>query len=139
MSNLAYRSKSSVLAIAVLAFTGCTVQPKLIGATIEHSGGTETINVTLRAADARSIKDRELYFYIVVFDCKNPDQGRPIEPYVSGQRASHFKFPIEGEFVTVSGTIPPDVHLDLRTACVCLRGGGYFPAGKLKSDVVPIS
>ena len=138
MSNLNRRSKFSFLGIAVLAFTGCTTQPKLIAATVEHSGGTQIVNVTLRAADARLIKSRELYFSIVVFDCKNPDHGLPIEPYVSGQLATRFKFPIEGEFVTVRGSIPSDMHLDFKPACVFLEGGGYL-FGKLKSDVIPIS
>jgi len=138
MKNLYRRSKFSLLVIAVLTFTGCTTHLKLIAATAEHSGGTENVSVTLRAADATLIKDREFYFYIVVFDCKNPDHGLPIEPYVSGQRASHFKFPIEGEFVALRGSIPSDVHLDFQRACVFLRGGGYI-SGKLESDVVPIS
>jgi hypothetical protein len=136
MSNLNRRSKFSLL--AVLAFTGCTTHLKLIAATVEHSGGADIVNVTLRAADAKLIKDREFYFSIVVFDCKNPDHGLPIEPYVSGQLATRFKFPIEGEFVTVRGSIPSDMHLDFKPACVFLEGGGYL-FGKLKSDVIPIS
>jgi hypothetical protein len=43
----------------------------LIAATVERSGETEIVDVTLRAAEAKSIKRRELYFSIVVFDCRN--------------------------------------------------------------------
>src|SRR3954466_12252236 len=93
------RSKVSLLSLAVLAFSGCTLQPKLIAATVGRSGETEIVDVTLRAADARSIKRRELYFSIVVFDCRNRDNQVPIQPYVSGQPVSRFDFPVDGEFV----------------------------------------
>jgi hypothetical protein len=93
MSNPNHSTKFYLVGIAVLAFTGCTMRPKLIAAIVEQSGDTEVVNVTLRAADARSIKDRELYFSIVVFDCKNPDRDLPIQPYVSGQPVSRFDSP----------------------------------------------
>jgi hypothetical protein len=131
------RRAISLLGIAVLAFTGCTLRPKLTAATVERSGDTEIVDVTLRAADARSIKRRELYFSIVVFDCNKHDNRLPIQPYVSGQPVSRFSFPVEGEFVTVRGSMPADVLRDFQIPCVFLRGGGYSP-GKIQTETVPL-
>jgi hypothetical protein len=138
MSAPSLRTKISLLGMAVLGVSGCTLQPKLIAATVERSGDTETVDVTLRAADARSIKSRQLYFSIVVFDCKNHDNSMPIQPYVSGQPASRFDFPVEGEFVAIRGSMPADVLRDYQSPCVFLRGGGYL-SGKLESETVPLT
>jgi hypothetical protein len=137
MSRPGCRTKFSLFGIAILAFTGCTLRPDLIDASVLRSGESEIVDVTVRAADARLIKRRELYFSIVVFECKNHDKRLPLEPYVSGQPVSRFGFPIEGESVTIRGSIPRDALSDCQTPCVLLQGGGYV-FGKLESEAVPL-
>jgi hypothetical protein len=111
----------------------------LIGAQIKNGGDeTKIVEVTLSADDAKTIKDREIYFSIVVVDCKNYENHFPIKPYIDGKPASNFGFSISGNLVTAQGTIPAKFLVDFPNPCVALRGGSYF-FGKLDSTPVPLS
>ncbi len=87
--------------------------------------------------DAQSIKDREIYFSIVVADCNNLANRFPIEPYISQEPASEFNFPITGDFLIAEGSIPDQDFGGFASPCVSLQGGSYF-FGKLESESIPL-
>lgn len=130
-------SKCSLIAIALVAITGCTLRPNLVAAHVKGIGETEIIEVILRSSDAKAIKDREIYFSIVVVDCENNQYRFPVQPYVAEQLASNFDFSVAGEFVTVHGSMPQRVLVDYPTPCVFLQGGSYI-FGKIESAPIPL-
>lgn len=131
-------AKCSLIAIALVAITGCTLRPSLIAAHVRGSDDAEIVEVILRSSDARAIKDREIYFSIVVVDCENIRNRFPVQPYVGGQLASSFDFSVAGEFVTVRGSMPQRVLVEYPTPCVLLQGGSYI-FGKLESAPIPLA
>ncbi len=130
-------SKCSLIAIALVAMTGCTLRPSLVAAHVKRVDETEIVEVTLRSGDAKAIKDREIYFSIVVVDCENSRKQFPVQPYVAEQPASNFDFSVAGEFVTLHGSIPRRVLVDYPKPCVFLRGGSYI-FGKIESSPIPL-
>lgn len=85
---------------AAFSLTGCVLRPHLVSAQVESgSGSHQVIRVALSKDDAQSIKDREIYFSIVVADCNNLANRFPIEAYISQEPASEFNFPITGDFL----------------------------------------
>jgi len=131
--------KCSLVGAAFFSLVGCTFRPNLIGAHIRNGGDeAKVVEVTLSADDAKTIKDREIYFSIVVVDCKNHENHFPIKPYIDGRPASNFSFSISGSFVTAQGTIPAKFLVGFPNPCVALQGGSYF-FGKLDSTPVPLS
>ncbi len=130
-------SKCSLIAIALVAITGCTLRPSLVAAHVKGVDETEIVEVILRSSDAKAIKDREIYFSIVVVDCENHQNRFPIQPYVAEQLASNFDFPVAGEFVTVHGSMPRRVLVDYPMPCIVLQGGSYI-FGKLESAPIPL-
>lgn len=119
-------SKHLLILIVLVTMVGCTLRPDLITAYIKNGGEMETIEVTLRSKDAKAIKDREMYFSIVVFDCDNSQKDYNVWPHVAGRRASKFDFPIEGEYVTFHGVIPKRIVDSYSKPCAFLSGGSYF-------------
>jgi len=93
--------------------------------------------VTLRSADAKSIKHRQLYFSLVVVNCTGGIDRYPAEPQIGGQRIPEFRFPTDGDTVQVVGRIPVKIFGRYPEPCVLLEGGGYF-TGTIKSSVAPI-
>lgn len=98
----------------------------------------EIVEVILLVDDAKAIKNREIYFSIVIIDCKNHENRFPIEPYIAGKPASKFDFPITGQFVTAQGVMPERILVDFPKPCAALQGGSYV-FGKLDSTIVPLS
>lgn len=138
MSNASQLVKSSLVGIAVVLLAACVIRPNLIGAHVKKGAdNTEIIEIVLPADNAKTIKDREIYFSIVIVDCKNYENRFPIEPYIAGKLASNFDFPIAGEFVTAQGSMPEQVLIGFPTPCVALQGGSYI-FGKLDSTPVPL-
>jgi hypothetical protein len=138
MSNTRQIVKYSLGGAAIFLLVGCTFRPNLIGAHIKNGGGeTKIVEVTLSADDAKTIKAREIYFSIVVVDCKNYENHFPIKPYIDGKPVSNFSFAISGSFVTAEGTIPAKFLVDFPNPCVALQGGSYF-FGKLDSTPIPL-
>lgn len=129
-------SKFSLIAIVLVAMTGCTLRPDLVAAYLKGEGEAEIVEVMLRSNDAKVIRDREIYFSIVVVDCENSQRQFPIQPYVAERLASNFDFSVAGEFVTFRGSIPQRVLVEYPKPCVFLRGGSYI-FGKIESE--PIS
>jgi hypothetical protein len=131
--------KYSLIGGAIVSLAGCTFRPNLVGAHVKKGGdNTKIVEVILTADDAKTIKNREIYFSIVVVDCENHENRFPIMPYVAGTPASNFYFPIAGESVTVQGTIPERILADFPKACVALQGGSCI-FGKIDSTPVPLS
>ena len=129
--------KATFVMIALLALAGCTLRPTLVAAHVTSGDEGEIVEVIIRASDAMAIKDREMYFSIVVVDCQDNQNRFPVEPYIAEQLAADFDFPIEGELVTVHGSMPGNVLVDIPTPCVLLQGGSYF-SGKIESAPIPL-
>lgn len=120
------------VSIALVAMIGCSLRLVPVSAHVKSVLDDEVVEVTLRSSDAKTIKERELYFSIVVVDCEDDRNQFPVQPSVAEQLASDFDFPVAGEFVTFHGSLPRRVLVDIPTPCVFLRGGGYI-FGKLES------
>lgn len=128
----------SLVAIALLLATGCTLRPNLISASADHANDeTATVEVVVHSEDAEAIKNREIYFSIVVFDCASDEAPFPIQPHVEGELASVFNFPISSRVVSFQGPIPRRILESYSSPCVFLRGGSYV-FGRIKSDSVPV-
>jgi hypothetical protein len=93
--------------------------------------------VILRSPDARTIKARELYFSVVVANCRGNTNGYNAVPYINGRRASSFNFSASGESVEVVGEVPARIFDKIETPCAFVRGGGYF-TGTLLSPPIAI-
>lgn len=138
MTNMSQLVKHSLVGIAIVLLAGCVVRPNLVSVHVKKGANkTEIVEVALPASDAKRIKDREIYFSIVVVDCKDHGNRFPIEPYIAGRLASKFDFPIAGEFVTTQGAMPEHILAGFQTPCVALQGGSYI-FGKLDSTPVPL-
>jgi len=118
-------SRCSLIAITLVAITGCTLRPNLVAAHVKAADETEVVEVVIRSSDAKTIKDREIYFSIVVTDCEDSNKRFPIRPFVAGQLATDFDFPAAGEFVTIHGSIPRHAYVEYAKPCVVLQGGSY--------------
>ena len=138
MSDSKQLTRRVLLVAAAASLAGCVVRPHVAAAHVKKGADdTEVVEVVLAASDAKAIKDREIYFSIVVVDCNHPDNRFPIEPSVGGQLASKFDFPITGDVVTVQGTAPEKVFARFPAPCVALQGGSYL-FGKLETAPVPL-
>jgi len=131
---------SNLLAvIAISSLVGCNYRPPLESAHLtKGTDGNEIVEVVLSAADAKTIKENEIYFSLVVVDCNNDENRSPIEPYIGGKLASNFDFPISGESVAVEGRISVRVLADFPAPCVKLQGGSYI-FQKMNSLPVPLA
>jgi hypothetical protein len=136
MSNTRQIVRYSLVGGAIFALVGCTFRPNLVGANIKNGGDEmKIVQVILSADDAKTIKAREIYFSIVIFDCNNYKRNFPVKPYIDGKPASEFNYSIPGRFTTVRGTIPAKYLVDFPNPCVALQGGSYI-RGKL--DATPV-
>lgn len=132
-------SKICVMGIAAVAICGCSVRPHAISAQASRTGDIETITLRLSSSDAAQIKLRQMYFSLVVVKCEgNKAEDRfPMEPYISGQKATRFKYLVDGKDVEITGTMPADIFDRYDRPCALLQGGGYF-SGNLTSVPTPI-
>lgn len=130
--------KLPLLAIMLVAMTGCTLRPELVTGHIRANGEMEIIEVTLRSSDAKAIKDREIYFSITVVDCESSQEPFPIQPYIAGILASKFDFSVTGEHVTFYGSIPKNILSDYLNPCATLNGGSYL-FGKIESAPIRLA
>lgn len=126
------------LFVALLSLVGCTLHPVPIESRATLSEDQAIIEVVLRSADGLKIKQREMYFSIVLLDCGNNKRRFPIVPYVAGERASSFSFPVEEESLRISGKVPMRILRDFPSPCIRLEGGSYV-FGRLESSTIPLS
>ena len=119
-----------------LILTACTYTADLtsVGARIVDENAV--VEVPLNQRDVQVIKDRELYFSIVVVECADKSKKFPLQPFLEGEMIEGGKFP-SVKPVTVYGTMPVGNFQRYEKPCVYLEGGGYF-SGKLSSPLVPI-
>jgi len=129
--------KAAFVLIALLGVAGCTLRPSLVAAHVKSVDEVEIVEVIIRADDAKAIRDREMYFSIVVVDCEDNQNRFPVEPYIAEQLAADFDFPVESESITVRGSMPRQVLADIPTPCVLLQGGSYV-SGKIESAPIPL-
>lgn len=118
-----------LIAVAIVAITGCVLRPAIIEANVRASDEMEIVEVIIKSSDARIIKDREIYFSMVVVDCEDDERQFPVQPYITGRPASKFDYPIVSEYVSIQGKIPRRVFADYLNLCIFLRGGGYISGG----------
>ena len=138
MCNAAQLIKSLLIGVAISCLSGCVMRPDLTDARVKNGADeAEIVEVTLSADDARKIKGREIYFSVVLVDCKNNEHRYPIEPYIAGKLASTFDFPVEGELITIQASLPEQILARFQTPCVALEGGSYI-LGRLDSAPVPL-
>ena len=123
---------------ALLVLVSCTFNPTIQRAESTRTGHEDVVAVSIRPADADHIKSRQLYFSLVLFDCAGSREGFPATPYIGGQPAAEFKFPVSGELVQIVGRVPTAILDGYRSPCVFLRGGGYF-TGKILSAPAPVT
>jgi hypothetical protein len=122
----------------VLTLSGCQFRPDPLSA-ISYSENQEVVvRVTLRSADAKTIKSRELYFSLKVINCEGQANGYPAQPLIGNQLTPGFDFPIQGDTVDITGRVPARIFAEYSKPCVFLEGGGYF-TGTIKSSAIPIA
>ncbi|HET7125578.1 MAG TPA: hypothetical protein VFI26_00565 [Lysobacter sp.] len=126
-----------LIAAAALILAGCQFRPDVVSARSHSEGQQEVVQVTLRSADAKAIKNRQQYFSLVIINCTGKLERYPAEPTIGGQRASDFHFPTDGETVQIIGKVPAKIFEQYVQPCAFLEGGGYL-TGTIKSSVAPI-
>jgi len=110
----------------------------LIGASAtKGSDEVATVEVVVNSQDAAAIRDREIYFSIVVFDCASSQPSFPVQPHVGERLASSFSFPVTDEPTIFRGSMPQRVLANYSSPCVFLRGGSYF-LGRIQSNPIPL-
>jgi len=135
VNNLNFAIKSTLIFLAAFLLTSCTFRPILTEATVRGLNEMEIVEVVLRSADAQKIRDREIYFSIVLVDCEDVKKRFPMQPYIAGQLATDFSFQVSSSFVTIEGSVPESVFTNFPAPCVKLQGGSYV-FGKLESTSI---
>lgn len=125
------------MGLAASVLIGCEFRPQVMSADARRVGDTELVKVDIRAQDAAEIKRRQFYFYLVVVNCEGEEAPFAMDPYIAGQRAAEFQFPVTGESTEVTGSMPVQIFEKYALPCVRFEGGGYL-TGTLRSDPVPI-
>lgn len=132
-------SRSLFLIVGGAALAGCTFRPEIKYAWVDQSTGPDAIiHVRISGQDADIIKRRQLYFSLTVINCKGGPEGYPAEPYISGERATHFNFRSSDNEIEFTASIPVKILQQYHSPCVFLEGGGYF-TGKLRSPPMALS
>ena len=131
-------AKVSIPVFVIFVLSGCQLRPTIVSARARSDGASEFIELSVNAADAKQIKERQIYFSMDVMECAGGESAFHVVPYVEGQRASEFKYRTTGDLVTFVGTLPSKIFDRYSSPCVHLEGGSYFH-GKLKSAPIRIS
>lgn len=122
--------------VVALALSACTHTATPISASAHIADANAVVEVSLDQRDVQVIKDRELYFSIVVVECADKSKSWPLQPYLDGRMIEGGNFP-SAIGVTVYGTMPVKGFQEYEKPCITLDGGGYF-SGKLSSPLVPV-
>ncbi len=121
---------------SALILTACAHTVDLTSASARIVDANAVVEVALDQRDVQVIKDRELYFSIVVVECADKSKKFPLQPFLEGKRLDGGNFPI-AKSATVYGTMPISNFQRYEKPCIFLEGGGYF-SGKLSSPLVPV-
>ena len=122
--------------VFALVLAACTHNADVTSATARVVNANAVVEVALDQRDVQVIKDRELYFSIVLVECADKSKRFPLQPYLDGKMIEGGNFP-SAESTTVYGTMPASNFQRYGKPCVLLEGGGYF-SGKLTSQPVPV-
>ena len=126
-----------MLAALLLLLEGCEFDPTPLSAVSRNEGAEQVVEVAMRPSDARTIKRRQFYFSVVIFNCTAPGNGYPAHPNIGGDTVGGFEFPTSGETVLITARVPTRIFNQYQQPCAFLEGGGYF-TGTIKSKVVPV-
>jgi hypothetical protein len=126
-----------LLVAQVFVLSGCQFRPDLLSATAHNDNEDVVVQVTLGAADAKTIKLRELYVRLTIINCNSTAGGFPADPPIEGGRIPGFDAPTQNGRVQIMGRVPAHIYAKYSEPCVFLNGGGYF-SGTIESTVVPI-
>ena len=127
----------ALLAVLLLALEGCEFNPAPLSAVAHSEGAEQVVEVAIRSSDARTIKRRQFYFSVVIFNCTGPSTRYPAHPNIGGDTPGGFKFPIDGETVLITARVPARIFNQYQQPCAFLEGGGYF-SGTIRSKVIPL-
>lgn len=119
-----------------MALAACTHTADLTSASARIVDANAVVEVALDQHDVQVIKDRELYFSIVVVECADKSKKFPLQPFLDGKMIEGGNFP-SAIPAAVYGTMPVSNFQRYQKPCVFLEGGGYF-SGKLSSPLVPV-
>jgi hypothetical protein len=121
--------------LVMFLLSSCSYQPKIADAYVHKNAGEySTVVVRIKKSVAVNIRDKELYFSMVVVNCQDRANRFPVEPYISGRPATEFKYKVSGEYIDFTGSIPTRILCKYSHPCVFLEGGSYM-SGKIKSDI----
>lgn len=121
---------------AAVTLTGCNYTAALTSVTARIVDANAVIEVPLDQSDVQAIRDRELYFSIVVVECADKSKKFPLQPYLNEKMIEGGNFPSAAP-ATVYGTMPVSNFQRYEKPCVFLEGGGYF-TGKISSPLVSV-
>lgn len=127
---------SIVACLFPLTLAACSYKAGLSLATARVVGENVVVEVPLNRQDVRVIKERELYFSIIVVECADKSNRFPLQPSLDGKMIEGGNFP-STMAVTVYGTMPVSNFQEYVKPCVFLEGGGYF-SGNLSSASIPV-
>jgi hypothetical protein len=130
-------AKICLLSTATAVLFACTFRPIILSARSYSSADNEVIEIRLRSDDARTLKNRQIYFSLVVIDCGGGKVRFPMEPYIAGQRATEFKFPMTETDVVVTGSMPVKNYALFHGPCALIEGSGYS-LSRTASPQVPV-
>ena len=128
--------KISLTVVVTFALLGCTFRPTIFSAHSYRVANNEIIEVHLNSREASVLKARQMYFSLVIIDCEGKKSRFPMEPYIAGQKASEFNFPIISQDVKITGSVPDSIFSQYRKPCVMLEGSSYFSGGMASAPIV---
>lgn len=130
-------SWAHLLVAAVPVLSGCQFRPEPLSAIAYNDDNDVVVQVTLRSADAKTIMDRELYFYLKVRSCNGTGNAFPADPPIEGGQIPGFIPPVQDNSVDITARVPAHIFAKYKEPCVFLEGGGYF-TGTIESKMIPI-
>jgi hypothetical protein len=106
--------------------------------TLGSDNETVIVHVMTAPDVAKYIRERQIYFSIVIDECGTDGVKRfPTEPFVQSTRASDFHYEIDESGVEFTSGSPKRIIADYKKPCVLLEGGGYTGA-RLKTNQLPL-
>lgn len=128
--------KIGLAGVVTSALLGCTFRPTIFSAHSYRVVNNEIIEVHLNSREANVLKTRQMYFSLVIIDCDGKKSRFPMEPYIAGQKASEFDFPIISQDVKITGSMPESIFSQYQKPCVMLEGSSYFSGGIASAPIV---
>ena len=122
--------------VLCLISTACTYTAAPTSTNAYIDGANAVVQITLDQRDVKAIRDREIYFSIVVVECADMSKRTPLRPYLDGKMIEGGNFPREVPTMVV-GTMAASNLQSYEKPCVFLQGGSYYYE-KLWSPMAPV-